>query len=239
MGQAPFASRAARDASISWRVSVLPSSWRTSKPSRDNCRRISPIEMYAPVRAISKARSSAVLSVVIDLCPNLYVTRGTCPCFTTKKLGYGQWLQMFNRLCSSVQGKLVRGAQVDPKGWLALDLSASHAIGVGDDRAELILLIHHLSDDQPAWRHPTLQQLVGCRITNLTAFGPFPEILLTFDTGLLVASVAVTDGEPSWVLVDHREHELALIEPKPSLPPETLPNFAHVRIAADVHLQSG
>lgn len=70
MDQVPFASRAARDASISWRVSVLPSTWRTSKPSRDNCRRISPIEMYAPVWAISKARSSTVLSVVIYLSPD-------------------------------------------------------------------------------------------------------------------------------------------------------------------------
>jgi hypothetical protein len=146
---------------------------------------------------------------------------------------------MFNRLCSSVQGKLVHRARVDPKGWLALGLSASRAIGVGDDRVEMILLIHHLSDDQPAWRHTTLQQLVGCRITHLIALGPCPEILLTFDTGLLVASVAITDGAPSWDLIDHGEHELVLIEPRPVLPHETLPNFAPLRIVAGVHLQNG
>lgn len=145
---------------------------------------------------------------------------------------------MFNPFCSSVQGLTVHRARVDPRGWLALRLSASRAIGMEDDQAGLTLLIRHLTDDQPVWKDATLKQLVGCRITRQITFGPGPEILLTFDTGLLVASIALTAGETSWLLIDHGEHRLALIEPPPSAPPETVQNNVDLRITKGVRISA-
>lgn len=113
---------------------------------------------------------------------------------------------MFEKIVSGVLGMQVRAAEIDHSGWLVLDLCSRTSSWAGlPHRADLTLLVNHLSEDQPVWLPATTQRLVGRRICQVSSFGVAPEILVTFDTGLLLASFAIDGGNPSWLLVPRRK----------------------------------
>jgi len=58
--------------------------------------------------------------------------------------------------------------------------------------------------DESKWG-PVFDELVGCRITQLTTFGVLHEISLTLDSNARLSSYMTAEGDPAWVLFDRRD----------------------------------
>lgn len=55
---------------------------------------------------------------------------------------------------------------------------------------------------------PWLKKLVGRVVLDVEVFGRLPEVMLSLSGHVYLASFMTAEGDPQWVLIDHRENGL-------------------------------